>query len=289
MMRLSAKQITMFGVRTRKAKQLGGCPRQWAAYYLEKLRPAFLAPQLVFGIKLHKVCATLVQTGRMPSPGELQPGVVLTPEECAPESQLGCMARKAMMHLPRSIVPETGDVIRAWIVEAETHFMWETDQGLQVEIDLRPDVYSDGLLVDLIDWKSTSDKQWALKTLLDDVQANLYALGLMQMLKKHTVSARWVYVEKKTPFKSWPLDCIFHYEKTSAWLHENVDATIELIHTLRETPGLAALDLPAEPEACEGIGKRCDYMGPCLGPVGPRESRLIQLETINRYREGNRS
>lgn len=285
-MRISAKQLNMFGCKTRKAGALGGCARSWAAYYLEGHRPEYLPAPLVFGIKFHAVCASMVKTGRMPEPHVLQPGVVLMADECKPDGLFGKMARAAIIHLPRTKVPETGDVIRTWQTEQEWLFPWTTTRGTEVEIDLRPDVCADSTLVDLIDWKSTSDKRWALKTILDDVQANLYATGLMIRFNRQCVAGRWVYVEKKGSHRSWPVDGIFHRKASADWLHENVDRTIELVHMMREHKP-TAMDLPGDVLACEGVGKRCDYEGTCLGPVGPRESRLITLEEILRYKEGH--
>lgn len=285
MMRVSAKQINMFGARVRKEGALDGCPRKWASYYNEGVKPDFLDPNLVFGIKFHAVCAALVMTNRMPEPHVIQPGVVLTADDCRPESQLGKMGRAGIIHLPRTRIAETNEVIREWQTEQVWVFPWRTGLGLDVEVDLRPDVCADSTLIDLIDWKSTSDKRWALKSIVDDVQANLYAYGLMWKMQRQNVAGRWVYVEKKAPHKSWPVDGIFPRGRTEAWLHENVDATIELIHTFKEN-NTPAMDLPGDILACEGIGKRCDYEGPCLGFVGPKESRLITLDEIIRYKEG---
>jgi len=284
MMRVSAKQLNMFGCRTRKEGALGGCARQWAGYYLEGNKPEWLDPNLVFGIKFHAVCAAMVQTGRMPEPHVLQPGVVLMADEVKPDGLFGKMARAAIIHLPRAQLKETGDIIREWQAEQEWLFEWTTTSGLTVEVDLRPDVCADSTMIDLIDWKSTSAKRWALKSIVDDVQANLYAGGLMIRFNRSSVFGRWVYVEKKPPHRSWPVDGIFPRQRTEEWLHENVDRTIELIHMMREH-NPSALDLPADIEACEGVGKRCDYMGKCLTTVGPKDSRLITLEEIFRYKE----
>jgi hypothetical protein len=282
-MRFSVKQINMFGALVRKPGALGGCPRSWGARYLDSIKPDYLDENLVFGIKFHNACASLVSTGRMPTPATLQPGVIMTEYDCAPDGQLGKMARSAIIHLPRSSVPETGMEFKKWIVEAQWLFPWTTTQGITVEIDLRPDVCADSMLVDLLDWKSTSDKRWALKSIVDDVQANVYAVGLMHHFQRQTVIGRWVYVEKKAPFRSWPVDGMFHHEKTTRWMHENVDATLELMHTYKEM-GLSAFDLPGDIGACEGVGKRCDFEGPCLGPVGPKSSKLITIDEVLRYK-----
>ncbi len=282
-MRVSAKQITMFGARVRKEGSIGGCPRSWAAYYLDGNRPEFLNENLIFGIKFHACCAAMVETGRMPEPAVLQPGVELTEYDVLPESIFGKMARAAIIHLPRSSIPETGEVFRTWDVEQEWLFGWTTRNGLEVEIDLRPDVCADASLVQLVDWKSTGDKRNALKSIVDDVQANLYAVGLMRHFGRTMVLGRWVYVEKKGKHNSWPVEGMFHQATSEAWLHENVDKTIEAIALMRETPGLKAMDLPGDDNACNGEGRWCDFAGPCLGQLGPRPS-VIPLEDIVRFK-----
>jgi hypothetical protein len=48
---------------------------------------------------------------------------------------------------------------------------------------------------------------------------------------------------------------------------------------------MLALDLPGDEEACGGVGRWCDHMAKCFGPVGPKPARLISLEEIVRYKE----
>lgn len=278
-MRISVKQINLFGPLFRPS--IGGCPRAWGFAYLDKLRPAFLAPQLVEGIKFHAVCAALVATDRMPAAGELQPGVELTDEEVQPESHLGRMGRSAIIHLPRR---EYGE----WIVEHVGEFPWTTSKGVEATVDLRPDLASFPLgapqLNYLVDFKSTSNRRYALRSLADDVQANVYSAGLMWR-GAPSVLARWIYVDKKT-YASWPVEHVFHPAAVFEWIHNNVDATIELIHTFRDAK-LTALDLPADMEACGGVGRFCDNAERCLkGPVGALPSNLITLDEIVRYKNG---
>lgn len=281
-MKISVKQLNMFGCRERP--KIGGCPRSWGFRYLDKLEPEFLGPPLVDGIKFHACMASLIETGRMPEPRCLQPGVVLTPEDVLPESHFGRMCRAALLQLPRR---EYGK----WLSEYVGSFPYTTSNGVAVTVDLRPDLSSmneDGshepTMAYLVDFKGTANKRYALKPadLLLDVQANVYAHGLHLRGATATL-ARWIYVDKKT-YASWPVEALFHKERTEAWLHENVDATIELIHTVREQGGLGALDLPADIEACGGVGRFCDHAARCLvGPVGPLPSRLITLAEITRF------
>lgn len=284
-MKISVKQINMFGPRERP--KIGGCPRAWGYRYLDKLEPEFLAPPLVDGIKFHACLDALQQTGKMPEPRCLQPGVVLTAADVQPEGHFGRMARAALLHIP---IREFG----AWRSEYIGSFPYTTRLGVEVTIDLRPDLSSleeDGshkpLMAYLVDFKSTSNKRYALKPadLLLDVQANVYSHGLHLRGATATL-ARWIYVDKNT-YASWPVEAVFQPEKTATWLHENIDATIELIHTIRSQGNLAALDLPGDIEACGGVGRFCDNASRCLvGPVGPLPSRLISLAEIVRFKEG---
>lgn len=280
-MKISVKQLNMFGCRERP--KIGGCPRSWGFRYLDKLEPEFLGPPLVDGIKLHACTASLIETGKMPEPRCLQPGVVLSAEDVSPEGHFGRLSRASIIHVP---VREYGK----WTVEYVGSFKYTTAHGVEVTIDLRPDLCSEldaegqhaPTMAYLVDFKSTSNKRYALKSLADDVQANVYAHGLMQR-GATCVLARWIYVDKKT-YASWHIDHMFHREPVIDFLKNNVDATIELIYTIREQGGLGALDLPADIEACGGVGRFCDHAARCLiGPVGPLPSRLITLQEVTRY------
>lgn len=280
-MHVSVKQINMFGALQRPS--IGGCPRQWGFNYLDKLKADFLAPQLVDGIKFHAVCASLVKHNRMPAPGELQPGVTLTPDDCLPEGTYGSRARAAIIHLPvRSYRP--------WLVEIVDKIPWMTSRGVECEIDLRPDLMSEvhpDYAAYLIDFKGTSDKRYALKSLLEDVQANVYAYGIMR-LGAPSVLARWIYVNKHT-LAAWPVDAVFHPEKTTAWLHANIDPTIELMHTFRDAlPRLSGTDLPADIEACQGGARFCDHIARCFGNgIHPKPGNVISLEDVLRFKKAS--
>jgi hypothetical protein len=286
-LRVSCKQINLFGPLRRPS--IGGCPRAWGFAYLDRLKLEWPPPHLVDGIKFHAVCQSLVDTDRMPEPQELQPGVVLTPEDVLPEGHFGRMARAALVFMPRRSWADEAAARKhglGWRTEGEMLFPWTTDRGVVCEIDLRPDLYSDnvGEMI-FVDWKSTSNKRYALKSLENDVQANVYAYGLMHTFGKIETRARWVYADKKT-YASWPVDGVFGLSKTAEWMHENIDATLELIQTFREAK-LAALDLPADIEMCGGTGRFCDNKDRCLTtPTGPAGPRLISLDEIVRYKEG---
>lgn len=284
-LRVSVKQLCMFG--TLNPVAIGGCPRLWGFNYLDRLEKGFLAPQLVDGIKFHACVEHLHRDGVMPEPQELQPGVILTPEDVLPEGHYGRMARAAIVHVPRR---EFG----GWVHEYEGFFDWTTSNGVEVEIDLRPDLMSvpqPGTMSYLVDFKGTGNKRHALtndsgkKPIREDVQANVYSHG-MHVLGACSTLARWIYVDRNT-YAAWPVERLFTPEKVVDWLHENIDATIELIHTFR-TGGVSAMQLPGDESsaACggDGSGRFCDFAhSHCLGPVGAAPSKLITLEEITRY------
>jgi hypothetical protein len=286
-LRISSKQISMFGALQLKEGRLGGCPRSYAAYYVDKIRPEFMDPALIDGIKFHDVCRSLTLTGRMPEPRWLQPQVFLSLEDVAPDGHFGKMARAALVHLPQHFidVPYTATPIR-WLAEREWLFPWTTDKGVECDIDLRPDLCTDEpeFLLELVDFKSTSDKRYALLALKDDPQANLYAFGLMKRFGKTSIRASWIYVSKKT-YAAWRVQCTFQLAEVEAWIHHNLDPTIELISVVREN-NLKALDLPGDETACQGRGFRCDAFGTCFDLHGPKEPKLISLDELLRYKRG---
>lgn len=280
--RTSVKQINMFGPLLRPS--IGGCPRSWGMGYLDRLKAPFQPGYLIEGIKHHAVMAELVRADRMPSPGPLQGRdghIVLTPEDVAPEGHYGRMARASLRYLPA--LPQ-GSV---WFPETSGFIPWTTRLGVECEIHLKPDVYSSWAFAEwwLIDWKKTSTKGKALKSLAEDVQSNVYAYGLMKQHTCAAIPARWVYVCNKD-YAAWPVDQVFKLPETTDWLHENIDATIELMATFKEA-GIAALDLPGDLDACGGVGRFCDFKEHCLtSPVGDAPSRLISLSEIVRYKQG---
>lgn len=292
-MRISVKQICMFGTRNNVA--IGGCPRLWGFNYLDKLEKGFLGPQLVDGIKFHKCVEHLHRDGVMPTPRVLQPGVVLSEQDVRPEGHYGRMARAALVHVPRRAEIWGGQVSDLWVHEHVGHFPWTTSNGVEVDIDLRPDLMSVpqlGVMAYLVDFKGTGNKRHALtndsgkKPIREDVQANVYSYGL-HMLGAASVLARWIYVDRNT-YASWPVERLFQPATVVDWLHENIDATVELIHSIRSNPELRALDLPGDEEspACggDGSGRFCDFaVSHCFGPVGAKPSRLITLEEVTRF------
>lgn len=275
-MKLSNKQLKVFGTLERKPGALGGCPRAWGYQYLDKLKPE-LGPALIDGIKHHDVCASLLREGRMPLPRMLQPGVILTPEDVRPEGHFGKMARASLPLLPVKLEG-------VWVVEPSYVITWTTRNGTTVKLDIKPDAhirngatgYNNGLY--FIDWKSCSGRKWALKSLAEEVQAQLYAFGLCTSLGHERADAVWIYVDKKT-YDAWRLGEVIWRDKAEAFLHAHIDRTIDMIVTLREQAPQGC-ELPRDLAACEGIGKFCDYAGPCFSNKTPP---IISLEDIRAF------
>jgi hypothetical protein len=290
-LKISAKQINMFGQRFLKEGRLGGCPRSYAAWYVDHIRPEVKAPYLVDGVKAHRVTDSLLKTGNMPEPALLEPQVDLTAEDCLPESKYGIWARKALVWMPQNyIVPVWADNViprRDWITEAKWSFPWTTGKGVECDIDLRPDAcaWAPESMIELVDFKYISDKRYALTSLTDDSQANLYAFGLMYLQDRPWTNAHWIYTVKKPPHSAWSLGCVFKREPTEQWIHDNLDATIELISVVRAN-GVHWEDLPGDDTACQGRGFLCDMADKCLDLWGPKEPRLITLDEIVRYKNG---
>lgn len=253
-LRVSVKQIKMVGPATKLPGALGGCARQWVAYYLDKLQPEFKAQALVDGIAFHKACAELVEFGEL--------------RTVTPESFFGKMARAGYGIMPR------GD----WLAETVSKFPWTTQAGTECTIDLRCDLRGVGRFGD---WKSTSARKWALKSLDDEIQARVYAHGVMLEDDTDTADASWIYVCKRD-LSAWIVPGIFHRESNEKWLHREIDRSIDLIAILRELAPTFT-QLPRELDACESVGKFCDVAGHCFKNDG---EHLISAEELLRYRRG---
>jgi hypothetical protein len=281
-LKLSNKQLKMFGTlqlgRSESPPKLDGCPRKWGYNYLDGF-PVELGPALIDGIKHHDVCAHLLRDNRMPLARVLQPGVILSSDDVRPEGHFGKMARASLPLLPVKLPG-------VWEVEPSYTIEWTTRNGTTVKLDIKPDAHTkwgavghnSGLY--FIDWKSCSGRKWALKSLAEEVQAQLYAFGLCSLLGYERADAVWIYVDKKT-YDAWRMPHVIWKDKAEAWLHDNIDQTIDLIVTLREQAPQGC-ELPRDLSACEGKGKFCDFAGKCFSNKTPP---IISLEEIRAFIE----
>ena len=246
-MKVSVKQIKLFLE----------CPRRWALHYLHRV-PQLQGPALVEGVALHSQLAALVAG---------------TPPPYDRESRYGKLGQAMIEHLPPNGTP-LAEV--EWLIS-----------GPDCEIDLRCDVVDKPAY--FLDWKSTGaqrpaqklpggEKYWALQSLANDLQARIYAWGLMQRWGTPKVLARWVYGSKRfdpgqTP-RTWVVDHEFERAETQAWVETNVFPVIEAIRAHRQAfaaAPFAGRDVPHRPEACDWTGRWCDAAGQCglvSSPVG---------------------
>jgi hypothetical protein len=133
-----------------------------------------------------------------------------------------------------------------------------------------PDFWSaDGEALTAVELKSLADR--GIHFLKDDIQARVYAHGLMQFWHEPRITARWVYGSKKfgldeTP-KVWIVEHTFHREDTRAWVEKHVWPTIQVMNTIRAAFEAGKLDstllVPHNVYSCEHVGKFCDALGYC--------------------------
>lgn len=261
-MKISVKQLETFGTKTRRAGALNGCPRKHAFSYFENLPRAPKNDAMQLGLDFHAACESLAKTGALP-------------ERFPAESNVGRMARAAYKWKP---------TVRGatWEAEVEHEFPWTTASGLKCIIEFTPDLFTAlPHPLHVVDWKSCASKKYSLKSIENDVEANVYAVGGMTLFGRIVSENRWVYVNKHD-YDSWPIDFTFRKGPAVDWMHEELDGTIELLHLVwRWRP--RALEMPTDIEACDGgIGKQCDFLGLCE-PEKQRDT-LISLEDIRRVK-----
>ena len=280
----------------------GGCPRKWALHYLSKV-PRIPGPALTDGIRLHECISQHYKL----APAEWakrwptfwQPGLTWQEEARVKTAQL---ALAMIAHEPAGRMPalsETTDFLE--IPEIDTR------------IYIKPDLQRDRKV--FVDWKTTSARtkksEWCLqqpdfwgeglqeaelkalaergvKWLADNIQARVYAHGLMQLWREVRVTARWVYGSKKfkpteTP-KVWIVEHTFERAETRAWVEKNVWPTIQVMNTIRAAFEAGKLDstllVPHNVDSCEHVGKFCDALGHCSFQPSPITLDRLHLPVL---------
>jgi hypothetical protein len=302
--RVSVSQIKMFH------PGAGGCPRKWALHYLAKV-PRLPNLALTDGIRLHEC---------------IQQYLTLTPDEWArrwpsywqPGMTSEQTARVKTARLALAMAPHVPDGRMPPVVEP-TEFLEVPE--LDTAIYIKPDLTRDRRW--FVDWKSTSAtnrrSEWCLQQpefwangpdalswdqlepstlesfaargirwLADDIQARVYAHGLMQQWREVKVTARWVYGSKKFAVtdqpKTWIVEHTFERAETRAWVEKNVWPTIDTMNTIRAAYEQGRLDspllVPHAPASCEGIGKFCDALGPCGFQPSPVPLSRLRLPVL---------
>ena len=277
--RVSVSQIKMFH------PDAGGCPRKWALHYLSKV-PRLPSPALTDGIRLHDCIRDHFHL----SPDEWRKR---WPSFWTPNLSATDEARVKTAQLALAMIPSTpaGDMPPI----SESTDMLEVPE-IDTAIYIKPDLHRDRKI--FVDWKTTSARtrksDWCLqepefwgddlgeaelqalanrgvKFLRDDIQARVYAHGLMQLWREVRVTARWVYGSKKfkpteTP-KVWIVEHTFERAETRAWVERNVWPTVETMNTIRAAFEQGRIDstllIPHNGDSCEHTGKFCDALGYC--------------------------
>jgi hypothetical protein len=188
---------------------------------------------------------------------------------------------------------------------------------IDTAIYIKPDLHRDRRV--FVDWKTTSARtkksDWCLqhpsfwsgdeatslaeaelralaqrgiKFLKDDIQARVYAHGLMQLWREVRIKARWVYGSKKfkpteAP-KVWIVEETFERAETRAWVERNVWPTVETMNTIRAAFEQGRIDstllIPHNGDSCEHTGKFCDALGYCGFQPSPIPMGRLHLPVL---------
>jgi hypothetical protein len=254
LLRVSVKQLEM----------AYNCPRKWAYHYLEGV-PQVEGEALAVGNAVH---------------AEMKRLILGEPPQHGPESFVGKMCRELFPYAKNESGRHVPEIVK------QVHL-----PEYKLKVDLRADYLDRPTFKD---WKTTGapyktatlpvpgggKKFWALQSLEDDFQANIYAFLLMREHWRGQVDyvdAQWCYVSKKfkdgqTP-KTWTVEHRFWYEDTLSWFETYVLPVAELIRSMREAWNEKTLDsariVPHNPKACEGQGTFCDAAGHCAFKTSP--------------------
>jgi len=125
------------------------------------------------------------------------------------------------------------------------------------------------------DWKTTSDLMWAKtpETLREDIAACVYALDSMLKSGLDYAHLRWVYAQRKKPFKVRPVDVTLTKDDIVPTLRRVKKIADEIANI---PSGARALDLPYDANACSAYGG-CPYVELCnLTPEEKMRSAMHQ-------------
>jgi hypothetical protein len=270
--KISASQIKMFH------PGAGGCPRKWALHYLAKV-PRLPGLALTDGIRLHECIAQHFHlsadewTKRWPT--FWQPGLSSEDQARVKTAQL---ALAMIAQTPAGGMPPL----------SETTDMLEVPE-LDTSVWIKPDLQRDRKI--FVDWKTTSavskKSEWCLqdpkwyegatyikadvKFLKDEIQARLYAHGLMSLWHEVKIQARWVYGSKKFgPTDSprvWIVEHTFQRAETREWVEANIWPTVRVMNTIRAAFEAGKIDsallVPHNGDSCGHTGRFCDALGHC--------------------------
>jgi hypothetical protein len=316
--RVSVSQLKMFH------PGAGGCPRKWALHYLSKV-PRLPGLALTDGIRLHE-CINQHFTLSPDEwakrwPTFWQPGMLWQDEARVKTAQLAL----AMINwTPAGRMPalsETTDMLEVPELDTAIYIKPDLQRDHKVFVDWKStsatSKKSEWCLQDPAFWLDKGElclgcqsgsgcsgpvrcgsklpvvtldslAQRGIHFLKDDIQARVYAHGLMQFWREVKVTARWVYGSKKfhpteRP-KVWIVEHVFHREDTRRWVEQNVWPTIQVMNTIRAAFESGKLDstllVPHNVHACEHVGKFCDALGHCGFQESPVAMGKLRLPVL---------
>ena len=241
---LSASQIATFTL----------CPRKWAFDKRDKV-PRPDTPSTALGTRVHEILEAWLRDGTPPDLDETfsyenpkRPGeqVVRLP---------GRIAHEGLHLLPAPRTP--GLDIEGWLSLRTRATVWTG------RLDLR---YVDAATGEAVvhDHKTTSSPAYAKtpETLRTDPQALLYAASEMVRLGVDRVRLDWLYLPTNGG-KAWKVSLPVLRDDIAPDL-DRIEETAVLIHRTHAA-GLAARDIPGNPQACDAFGG-CEYALICDRP-----------------------
>jgi hypothetical protein len=291
--RISASQLKMFH------PDAGGCPRKWAMHYLAHV-PRLPGDALTEGIRAHECIAQFLSGPREDWERAWPLFVRLGADrDQDARAKTAALALAMAEHVPAGTMPpivEGTDMLE--VPELDTAFYIKPDWA-------RREAAGGSVFVD---WKTTGSvsptSEWVLqdrawyadgrtipataKFLEDDIQARLYAYGLMQLWHEVRIKARWVYGSKRFDLgqrpKVWIVEHTFHRPETRAWVEKHVWPTVRTMNTIRAAFEAGALDspllVPHHGDACGFTGRFCDALGHCGFQQSPISMGKLALTVL---------
>ncbi len=144
------------------------------------------------------------------------------------------------------------------------------------------------------DHKTSSDpKRWGLTA--DKLPTNLQACTYVYDSGWPEANLRWLYYGKKSK-SAYPVDALVTREQATTVLSKFVSVTKEMQKWFNENPEKLTVDqlneIPNNPDACDGVGRMCDFGEHCLirkplRTITPEQTRMsnAKVEELRRQIE----